>query len=487
MKGLLSIIIFVLTSNLIIGQQNQKCQEDFIWLSNYIEKNLPAFQNDITNKNKAKYITFKSEIEDQVSKANTEKKCFIPLVRYTEYFFDNHTRLVSNNSIVVDEESQESIQEFKNSDIFKSTERITIDADLIREKYQKYGKNEVRGVYKSNGGAYEVVVMNKESDNNRYIGVILNSTSTLWEPGMVKFELIKTNDNLYEAFYYYRNHSVVYRPKEVFKDGVLSEGWFKADTNEDSVKSNKEINTTPNSLFHFEQINETTNYLYLQSFDGTLKPRYDSLYKAIKPKIKALPNLIIDIRNNGGGSDTNIEFLRNMMYTNPYEGGRQQIWNSGAVVKAYEDFLAKTKAEPETYGKGTIKWVKGMLKILSKNNKNAFVYTSDKKYPMKFKSLDYPKKIVVIQGRNTGSTAENVVISAMNSEKTTTIGDNTGGYLGYGNIFEHVSPSGNFKLWASTTQNDYKMQFEANGIPPQIKLSSNVDWVEEAVKILERQ
>ena len=251
-----------------------------------------------------------------------------------------------------------------------------------------------------------------------------------------------------------------------------------------SSDDGKDVNETPNTMFHFEQINDSTNYLYLRSFDGQLKPRYDSLYKAIKPRIKALPNLIIDIRNNGGGSDTNIGFLRDLMYTSPYEGGRQQIWNSDAVEQLYEDFLAKTKADIDTYGKGTVKWTKGMLKLLKRNEKNAFVYTSDKKQLMAFKSLDYPKKIVVIQGKGTGSTAENVVISAMNSAKTTTIGDNTGGYLGYGNIFDMVSPSGNFKLWASTTQNDYKMQFEANGIPPQIRLSQDVNWVEEALRLL---
>jgi len=486
MKIVLSILVGLYVCYQSYGQERNQCEDDFNWLSNYIEHNLPAFQNDINDKNRSAYETFKAEIKKNISTANSVKKCYIPLVRYTEYFFDNHTRLVGNSVVQVDENSEESIQKFKNSDVYKSVERIAIDVDAIRNKYKDYREDLVEGIYKSLGGAYEVVVMRNDKDGKSYVGVILNSASKLWEPGMVKFELHETAKNRFEAFYYYRNHSVVYRPKEVFDKGTLAEGWFKVKEETKLTDAKNEINKTPNTLFYFEQLNETTNYLYLASFDGTLKPRYDSLYAAIKPKIKALPNLIIDIRNNGGGSDTNIEFLRNMMYTNPYEGGRQQIWNSSEVKKSYEDFLAKTKADPKTYGKGTIKWVKGMLKLLNKNDENAFVYTSKKKYLMEFKSLKYPKKLVVIQGKNTGSTAENVVISAMNSKKTTTIGNNTGGYLGYGNIFDINSPSGNFKLWASTTQNDYKMQFEANGIPPQVKLSNDVDWVEEAIKLLEK-
>lgn len=479
----LSLIFYFFVN--VVSAQNSKCQEDFKWLTNYIENNLPAYQNDINDANKADYLVFKAALKQEAVIANSVKSCFKPMVKYTEYFFDNHTRLVSNSTIQVDESSEESILKFKESDVYKSVERVAIDVDSMKQKYSVYPRNDIEGLYVSNGGAYEVALVKNNDGHRDYIGIILSSKSSLWEPGMVKFELINTGDNTFDAFYYYRNHSIVFNADEVFDKGTLTEGWSKSKLSTTEEKDSR-VNETPRSLFHFEKLNNTTNYLYLGSFDGALKPRYDSLYKAIAPKIKELPNLIVDIRNNGGGSDANIKFLREIMYTGEYEGGRQQIWNSDGVQAQYENFLEKVSSDPSTYGKDTIKWVKFMLKRIKKGDKNSFIYTSRRKRPMKFKGKEYPKKIVVIQSKFTGSTAENVVISAMNSDKTTTIGDNTGGYIGYGNIFDKESPSGAFKLWASTTQNDYKMQFEANGIPPQIKLSQDVDWVEEALKIFEK-
>lgn len=473
------ILLFIINYSL-NAQEYSKCEKDFEWLSNYIENNLPAFQNEILKDKKFQYLNFKSEIKEEILKADSRNSCFKSLVNYTEYFFDNHTnlRMYSNP---IDVSSLDSINKFKASNIYKTVERVNLNLDSLTKVLSNMPLSKVEGLYYSIGKAYKVAIIKDKTSNRDYVGVLLEANSKLWEPGMIKFELKETKPNHFTAFYYYRNHSMVYESKEQYDNGRFATGWYRVDNLE---IENKDINITPKELFHFEKLNETTNYLYIKSFDGELRPRFDSLYTVIKPKIKALPNLIIDVRDNGGGSDANIMYLRDLMFTKDFYFGKQQIWNSIGIQKHYEVFLKEIIDNPEIYNEDTKEWVQKLIEILETNDRNQFITLSEGNNFVRFNTLNYPKKMIVIQGQKSASTTENLLLSAINSDKTITVGENSGGYFGYGNIFEQTSPSGNYSLWASTTQNDYKMKYEANGIPPKVRLPKDIDWLEESIRLL---
>ena len=66
-----------------------------------------------------------------------------------------------------------------------------------------------------------------------------------------------------------------------------------------------------------EEINENTVYLHIPFFYPSEKAKIDSVLQKNETLIKSSPNLIIDIRNNGGGADRSYEELLPYLYTHP--------------------------------------------------------------------------------------------------------------------------------------------------------------------------
>ena len=82
-------------------------------------------------------------------------------------------------------------------------------------------------------------------------------------------------------------------------------------TESDNVKS-----TSANEPY-LEEINGTTLLLRIPSFEQSQKAVIDNVILTNKEKILKTENLIIDLRNNGGGSDNCFSELIPFLYTNP--------------------------------------------------------------------------------------------------------------------------------------------------------------------------
>ena len=72
----------------------------------------------------------------------------------------------------------------------------------------------------------------------------------------------------------------------------------------------------------------------------------------------------------------------------------------------------------------------------------------------------------------------------MESDKTIIVGENSGGYVGYGEIGSVLTPNFNFELGATMTRYNKQRAYEAEGIPPDYYLSNDEDWVKQTLKIL---
>src|SRR3990167_9070480 len=67
----------------------------------------------------------------------------------------------------------------------------------------------------------------------------------------------------------------------------------------------------------FEKLSDKTVILRIPSFDGSMKKLIDSIIVSNMQTITKTENLIIDLQNNGGGSDESYEKLIPLIYTNP--------------------------------------------------------------------------------------------------------------------------------------------------------------------------
>jgi C-terminal processing protease CtpA/Prc len=98
--------------------------------------------------------------------------------------------------------------------------------------------------------------------------------------------------------------------------------------------------------------------------------------------------------------------------------------------------------------------------------------------------LAKPSKVAILMNRNCASSCESLLFWAKESDKTILLGENSGGYVGYGEIETSTTPNFNFLLGCTMTRYEKQRQFEAVGIPPTFYLKNDKDWVKQAVKLL---
>jgi hypothetical protein len=93
----------------------------------------------------------------------------------------------------------------------------------------------------------------------------------------------------------------------------------------------------------------------------------------------------------------------------------------------------------------------------------------------------FPEKVAILYNTGTARSAEGMITYAVQREKVIRLGENSGGYIGFGNVMAATVPCGKFTLRSTTTKYKRNAQYEFIGIAPMVNLSSlQTDWVEAA-------
>ncbi len=473
-KLLLLILLNVFATNA-YSFVDTKCSEDYKFVVDYIENNSPAFSDNVNNKTRPKYEKLKADLEEKVKTVSSENDCAKYLVYYIEFFNDNHTYLRIPANAKIDESDEKQVAKFLESELFKNRETY----DLKESQLQNYPLNDVRGIYETADASYKVAVIKSKDQFRDLIGVIIDSKSKLWKEGQVKFELKKKKENLYEGFFYSRNHSLLYKTVVPFNDGIFGDNWFKSKIKN---KVNHSLNRDRKTKF---EVKDDVAYLRIPTFSGRAFQELDKLYKESGTEIHKTPYLIIDVRNNGGGSDTNVLPLIDFFYTKPMVFEETlEVWVSDKNKELYKVAFEDTMKEPEKVSPQTVAYYKELMKILDKAKPNTFASLGGDSRTVKGKSHKYPQKVAILYNRGCASSCETLLFLAQKAEKAILVGENSGGYVGYGNIFSVKTPQHKFTIQASTTRYKNARKYEVVGVSPDYRLDYKNDWIEQTKKIL---
>jgi C-terminal processing protease CtpA/Prc len=237
-------------------------------------------------------------------------------------------------------------------------------------------------------------------------------------------------------------------------------------------KAGSALNSKGN--FEFKALDDSTIYLKLKSFDGSLTQELDSFYSIIHDQLISKPYLVVDIRDNGGGSESSYFKLLPYVYTNPLKIDSAQIWVSPDNIKRYEE---STKPDEE------------LIKRMKNAPSYSFIpYKEDAATTWELdSSTTYPSKVALIYNRGSASAAEGMIMYFMQSSKVITIGENSGGYIGYGNVMDAQTPCGTYVIKNTTTKYAQKSKYEFVGIQPQFIPGKNEDWIKFAQQKLQTQ
>jgi hypothetical protein len=458
MKTLVTSIAFLGLPILMQAQCN--CQEEFSKIKNHLESNYPGFKDKVTTSNLQNYQGFTAQKEQVAAQAKNKSQCYFIINQWMSYFNDNHLQSAINMEAI------EKIDPLKLQSDFP-IEKINVSDKLLKKIEKAKG---IEGVYSKKGESFSIALFENKNSFRDYVAVVIKSTDSTFENGSVLAELKEKSAN--EYFLLYNSAHMLAFATIKPKNGELISGF---------VKNGKEIVDNENYNFEAKFLNENTLYFNIPSFSWEAKPMVDSLFEAQKENLSKSSNLIIDLRNNGGGSDDVYGVISPYLYTQPIKGIGVDIWATPDNIKGWELVLEDPDIPAES--KEEIQKLVEKMKLQVNQNINIVedVIVSS------LTPLLFPKNVVILINEKCASTTEQFLLEARQSTKVTLMGQNTSGTLDYSNLRESNFCEMPYLLYAPTTRSrriDIGEGIDGIGIKPAIYLNEKEDWIQEALKFL---
>ena len=474
--SLLFLGLFLLAGSACVAQsapaQPCGCTQDFDYVVHYLERNLPAYMHDVTVLTRPSYERLKHRLRRASARAKKESACLPVLVSYVEFFQDQHTDINGAPRPGVNDRDAAAVQRFQNSAVFQQAET------LRRGSARPYPLTAIEGLYQTIDSTYVVQIQPSRTRFRDYVGIIVSSRTPLWRTGQVKLELQhRAAESRYRVIQYNRNHSASYLG-EVFQE----QGYLRG-------TSWQKVGLPPSppvaGPLTYRALTAETAYLRLPSFDGSLRTQLDSICR----RVAARPpqNLIIDVRGNGGGADDTVVPLVPLLYTAPFQDDqREEYYVTPDNVARLAEYYRRMQRDSAGYGADALQRVRTTLGWL--RHVPAGQFRSDPTVPLKTftGTVSRPERVVILYDRGCASTCETLLFWAKHSTKTTLVGENSGGFVGYGNVFSLPTPCLGLQLSTTTLRLPNQVAYEVVGVAPDVRLARDEDWLAQALRLLEK-
>jgi hypothetical protein len=469
----------LLAITLTASTQPCNCLDDFYFIKNHIEKNHGGFNKKIKSPGEPAYRAFVRQLEADIRHETNPVYCISYLKKYILYLQDHHSTISPGTNVVVREDSDTAVNAFLKSRAYLDTEVIAVN-DTLEAHWSRYPPKGIEGIYSVPDSTYVVAIIPSKTERRDYAAIILSSKTKLWTKGQVKMELKQVNDSLFDAYIFLRNHSLQFEQLAFANSRLELNGWIKA-----GMTGRSSPLPADTQLIHFSVPETGTALLSIRSFSAFYLNRLDSAYRKLIPEIKKYPRLIIDVRDNGGGSDQGFSQLMPFIYTAPYDNDVMEYFSTPDNIKAYQEYDDNLQKN----NPGNRPVFSEAISLMKKTAPYSFVSTSDGK-PTKVTSNRHqgnPQKVAILFNRGCASSCESLLFAARNSSKTILVGENSGGFTGYGNVMTLLTPCGNRLSWTTTVYRN-QWQYEMVGIPPDHRIPADEkDWVAYTVRLLAAQ
>ena len=235
-------------------------------------------------------------------------------------------------------------------------------------------------------------------------------------------------------------------------------------------------------------INDSTLYFRIPSFAFPQKKHIDQLIEENTEILKSTPNLIIDLRYNGGGSDVSYKELLPFLYTNPIRTIGMEMRSTELNNQRMLDF-----AENEDYDEEYREKCRENYQTLSERMGEFVLLEEEAIETLTLEeTLPYPQQVAIIINEYCGSTTEEFLLAARQSKKVKLFGTTSFGILDISNMHSVRSPDGEFKLLYSLSRSLRipDLAIDGIGIKPDYFLDASIpksQWVQHVRDILNEQ
>ena len=454
---LITFIVVAVAFSYPANGQTCSCEASFEWVKRTFEENDAGFQYIIDKKGQGAYSIHNQIMLEQIKSAKTSTECAELLNEWLKFFRSGHIGIaLLSNDTPANEIWQVDIPQFEK---------------YISEKEEA----DYEGLWKL--GEYKIGI---QKDGSNYIGFIIEPKVLT---GQVKFRLERDGDNL-KSFFYVRdrpliesNESELIGKNHLYITNGITLTRLSPHFTEDQLTEEYARSKTAENPY-LEMLNSNTLYLRIPSFEYDEKRAIDKVIASNRKKILKTENLIIDLRDNDGGTDYSYEKLLPLIYTNPIQIAGSEFlstplnrqWISDIATSREYNFLIRKMAKKE------YKKLQGMPGgFFSDSNDTLTIY--------RLKTVhQYPKNVGIIVNNESASATEAFLLAAKQSKKVKLFGTTTSGCLDVANMNYVVSPCKEFELGYGTTRSLRlpNMPIDEIGIPPDYYLDNTIPqhkWV----------
>ncbi|MCX6268222.1 MAG: S41 family peptidase [Bacteroidetes bacterium] len=434
MRNIYLLLLFI---GLAINSKSQTsdCLKDFDYLIQKVKSDYPGYQDKVTPETKKDLFQLENKLRNKIQQY--PDSCGKYLSSYASWFKDNHLRI-------------KRLYSHSGSDDKTIPAPKTFSGNQDSLMLLNTQSNSIEGIWHSFRGDIAIV---KSPSNEEFLGVSISYEN--YKRKQIIFSLIRLKEDEYAmtAYPYYNDFSPIKGKASVRLGSRVIElhedTRFVRKTNAptfDDALLYSYIPEFPNGTNTFPlalKLSDSTFYLRIPSF---MDDNAEVLTRKHWIEITSTPNLIIDIRNNGGGQDDFYQILSGLVYTQPYQCKGVEWYATENNIKMYENAL---KNGDIRNGEEGIRWTNSLLSEM-KRNVGGFVIHPMMGGDQTIKNdtiFPYPKRVGIIINEGNASSAEQFLLSAGQSSKVILFGNsNTAGVLDYSNAISENLPSNGFEL-----------------------------------------
>ncbi len=480
MRFLSVIIVAVLFAGITNAQAKTcTCKSNFEWVKKTFEENDAGFRYIIDKKGQRAYDIHNQLTVKKIKAAKSLTECTTALDEWLKFFRSGHIGIAQLTNEMPNKEGV--------------LEKWNIDIPQFEKYISKKTEADFEGIWTSESGKSKFGIK-KEGEN--YIAFTMDTSQ---KP--MRLMLTITQEGNKQNTTYYALHTSPYKiPNPVLiGNNTLQFGewgmWKRVSPvfPEGTVKSavddtySKFLRTTKPYL---EELNATTLYLRIPSFNLNQKKAIDSVIAVNKDKILKTENLIIDIRNGMGGSNYCYQELLPFLYTNPVRIIGKEYLSTELNNQMFPNFLNDPKNKDIFDEKSRQEFWDFYNKLQSRLGE--FVLADEEVHIEKRDTIyEYPKNIAIIINHKNLSTDEGFLLEAKQSKKVKLFGTTTFGAFDISNTYEVSSPCGEYNLTYCLSRNlgIPDVVIDEIGIQPDYYLDKTIPpnkWVEFVNEVLNK-
>ena len=479
LNNVLLIIFFsILTTT--IQAQNCDCTSTFDWVKKTFEENDAGYAYSISVKGKENYLYYSDKIRKQTTSTTDKYQCAKLVRDYLHFFRKGHYSFFPNPESTEDQSSAPNVE--SDADViekYKNTERISFSSSNFENTTDN--TSSLEGIWYS--APYKIGI---KKINKGYIGFILEADGVYWSKDQVKLKVDENNS----VHFFMKDHSErIFDGFSIIGNNHLKIGFLNFE------RFNPQL-STPSNVKHYlksitaekpylDILNDSTLLLRIPSFDGREKDVIDALLAKNHSLITSTPNLILDIRNNGGGGDRSFKELLPLLYTSPIREIGVEFYSTPLNNARMIEYANDTSFNLSQKEKD---WLRTSFDSLN-NHLGEFVNLdtvefSEYKYDTTY---TYPEKIGIVINENNGSTTEQFLLAAKQSNKVKLYGTTTYGALDISNMNFIDSPckAYNFGYCLSKSLRIPHMAIDDKGLQPDYYIDDSIapeNWIDYVMK-----